>query len=158
MYPNMQQGINQNYAGYGGQQMMAQQQQQQPQQQPQPNMMAQQQSMFQNQQQMMATDDGCTKKCSRIYAAATAHATRCCKATLHADTKCYNEYHGTDGRWSPKSTCASVSTSWWKTWRRKCRWCRTSQCWSSAKSTYAIANRNLNQGPQHPYQHQPPPY
>ncbi|XP_032453194.1 mediator of RNA polymerase II transcription subunit 12 isoform X4 [Nasonia vitripennis] len=52
MYANMQQGMNQNYAGYGGQQMIPQQQQQQ-----QPNMMAQQQNMFQNQQQMMGAQN-----------------------------------------------------------------------------------------------------
>ena len=44
--------MNQNYAGYGGQQGITQQQQQQ--QQIQPNIMSQQQNMFQSQQQMMA--------------------------------------------------------------------------------------------------------
>ncbi|XP_014230379.1 mediator of RNA polymerase II transcription subunit 12-like isoform X1 [Trichogramma pretiosum] len=54
VYQGMQQGMNQNYTGYGGQQMLAQQQQpQQQQQQQQQNMMAQQANMFQNQQQMM---------------------------------------------------------------------------------------------------------
>jgi hypothetical protein len=48
----MHTGMNQNYAGYGGQQMIPQQQQQQ-----QPGLMAQQQNMFQNQQQMMGAQN-----------------------------------------------------------------------------------------------------
>ncbi|KAI4501160.1 hypothetical protein M0802_003533 [Mischocyttarus mexicanus] len=50
MYAGMQQGMNQNYAGYGGQQMIPQQQQQQQQQQN-PQQTQQQQQLLQQQQQ-----------------------------------------------------------------------------------------------------------
>ncbi|KAG7209569.1 hypothetical protein KM043_015646 [Ampulex compressa] len=58
IYAGMQQGMNQNYAGYGGQQMLPQQQQQQQQQQPPQQTQQQQQQLLQQQQQQQQQQQG----------------------------------------------------------------------------------------------------